>query len=515
MWGLDAVCGPRGLAPTRTNPTAGSNPLPGLAGVNVDGDPSNDRPVFGNQFISDKDVSFATGSNFSKIDASGLSVTANMDVAEGLALKSISAFRRLSADFGTDLDGSPIDIGDTSFSTNQRQYSQELQLIGSSFQKRLDWVLGAYYFHEKGDLTDFVPFGEGLVQVDGENLFKNIAYAAFTNLTYSVTDAFAVSFGLRFTDEHKDFEGRQRDLNSLPFKMGFPAQAFPDPSDVTRIYPIGTQRREFDDFTTRVALEYSLTDDIFSYASFSQGTKSGGFTTRLLVPEPMPNVAPDFDTEKADSYEIGLKTQLFGRRLQANLAAFYTQYDDIQVTVQRNISPTFENAGEGVIRGIELEFQSLVTDRLRLDGGLGILDAEYSDLEPETVLDRSDRFVNTPDFSANLNGSYAIPIDLEGGPLALDGELTVQADYTHKSNIANDAENNPFFFTDHVNVVNASLTWAPNAPTRIGSWELTLGVRNLTDTRYVVSGFENPGIGFTFANFSRPREWYLSVRFRR
>ncbi len=208
MWGLAAVCGPRGLAPTRSNPTAGSNPLPGLAGVNVDGDPSNDRPVFGNQFISSKDVSFGTGSNFSKIDASGLSVTANMDIGEGLALKSISAFRRLSADFGTDLDGSPIDIGDTSFSTNQRQYSQELQLVGSSFEKRLDWLLGAYYFHEKGDLTDFVPFGEGLVQVDGENLFTNIAYAAFTNLTYSVTDAFSVSLGVRFTDEHKDFAGR-------------------------------------------------------------------------------------------------------------------------------------------------------------------------------------------------------------------------------------------------------------------------------------------------------------------
>jgi iron complex outermembrane receptor protein len=228
----------------------------------------------------------------------------------------------------------------------------------------------------------------------------------------------------------------------------------------------------------------------------------------------MPNVAPDFDTEKADSYEIGIKTQLFDDRLQANVAAFYTQYDDIQVTVQRNISPTFENAGEGVIRGIELEFQSLITDRLRLDGGVGVLDAEYHDLEDGTVLQRSDRFVNTPDFSANLNGSYAIPIRVRV-PFALDGELTIQADYTHKSNVANDAENNPLFFVRHINVVNASLTWAPSESTRIGSWEVTLGVRNLGDERYVASGFENPGIGFSLANFSRPREWFLSFRFRR
>ncbi|MNC97596.1 hypothetical protein D3C83_152990 [compost metagenome] len=59
------------------------------------------------------------------------------------------------------------------------------------------------------------------------------------------------------------------------------------------------------------------------------------------------------------------------------------------------------------------------------------------------------------------------------------------------------------------------MTWAPTASNRLGNWELTLGLRNVGNERYIASGFENPGIGFSLANFNRPREWFLSFRFRR
>jgi len=501
---LAAACGPRafGAAPSLGLNADGAP----LLGANTDLDPTNDRLSFGDQFITGKDNSFGTGSNFSKVDSAGTALTLNWSLPNEMEFRSISATRRLAARFGIDLDGSPISIADTSFETNQKQYSQEFQLTGLSFGGRLNWVVGAFYFHEQGDLTDFVPFAEGIVQVFGENFFKNESFAGFVNTNFSLTDRLGLTFGIRHTDEDKEFEGRQRDLNALPSKLGVPAAAHPDPSDVTRLYPLGTQHKDFKDRSIRLALEYQWTDDVLLYTSFSQGTKSGGFTTRLLVPEPNPNVAPDFDEETADSYEIGLKSRLFEDRLQLNLAAFYTLYDDIQVTVQRNISPTFENAGEGVIRGVEAEFEALVTDRLRLSGGIGVLDAEYSSLEAGTVLDRSDQFVNTPDLSANLTANYTIPWVADF--MALNGEFRVQASYTHKSNIANDAENNPFLFTNNVNVINASLTYSSYA----SNWETTLGVRNLTDTRYIVSGFNNPGVGVTNAIYSRPREFFVSVR---
>jgi len=504
---LAGVCGPRAVGVV-AQPGLNADGAP-LLGANVDADPSNDRLLFGDQFIVDKDRSFATGSNFSRVTTSGLSTTLDWELAEDLSLKSISAMRRLSSKFGTDLDGSPIDIADLSFTTHQKQYSQEFQLTGLALDSRLNWVVGLYYFHEKGDLTDFVPFGEGLVQVFGENFFTNESFAGFVNLNYSLTDRWSMTFGVRHTDEDKEFEGRQRDLNAFPNKLGLPAAAHPDPNDVTRIYPLGVQHRDFKDRSLRLGLEYQWDDDVLMYASFSQGTKSGGFTTRLLVPEPNPNVAPDFDEETADSYELGVKSRLFDDRLQLNLAAFYTRYDDIQVTVQRNISPTFENAGKGAIRGIEAEFEGLVTDRFRLSGGIGVLDAQYRELEPGTVLDRGDRFVNTPSFSASLTANYDMPVNWAA--LGLEGELRLQSSLSHKSNVANDAENNPLFYENHINVVNGSITYASFR----SNIEVTLGVRNLTDSRHVTSGFENPGIGISSAIFANPRELYLSVRFWR
>jgi len=68
-----------------------------------------------------------------------------------------------------------------------------------------------------------------------------------------------------------------------------------------------------------------------------------------------------------------------------------------------------------------------------------------------------------------------------------------------------------FFFEDHTNVFNRAISFSPPEE----NWDITLGCGNLTDTRYVVSGFENAGAGFTSAVFSRPREWYLTISLRR
>lgn len=491
---LQQACGVRALAGTA------------LASVNTDGDATNDRLFYGSQFISGKDTSFATGSNFSKLDTSGGSATLTLEPSSGVTLKSITAFRRLHAKFGTDLDGSPLNIADLSFDTLQNQYSEEVQLSGVALGGSLEWLLGGYYFHERGNLTDFVPFAEGLVQIFGQNSFKNEAFAGFASATYHVDDALSVSVGLRHSDEDKEFEGKQRDLNAFVSKLPIGA-VFPDPNDPTRIYPLGEQHKSFKDLDSRISLQYRITEELFSYASYTQGTKTGGWSTRLQAPvTPDPNVAPDFDSEKADSYEIGLKSNALDDRLRANVAAFYTVYDNIQVTVQRDTSPVFENAGDGVVRGIELELEALPVERLALRGSAGVLDAHYTKLDPLSVLQKGNQFVNTPDFSLNVSGDYEIP--LTGVLPRLDGGLGLHLDWSHKNHVDNDAENNPYFYEGRINVLNAALSFAP----KDAIWEIVWGVHNVTDTRFVVSGFQNAGVGFTSAIYSRPREWYLTLR---
>lgn len=493
--GLGGPCGPRA--------TVGS----ALAGVNADDTNTNDRLLLNNQFLTkDMDVSYAAGSNFSILTSWGVSGIADWDVASNATLKSITAYRKVGSKFGVDISGSPIVGGDTSFDTNQKQFSQELQLTGRG---RLNWLVGAYYFKENGDLTDFVPFFEGIVQVYGQNFFDNKAWALFTNLDFKVSNKFSIAGGLRYTGEDKQFEGKQRDLNAFPSKVGFPAFLHPDPNDLTRIYPLGVNIKKFTDWSPKVNASLHLTDHAMAYASFSQGFKSGGWTTRLLVPEttvdangnPIPGPAPDFDPETATAYEVGLKSRFLDQRVQLNTAAFWTNYDQIQIVVQKGVSPTFENAGDGHIRGFEVELQAQASDSLSLDSSFGYLDAAYTRLEDKATITLNNKFVNTPKYTFHLGAEYAVYLKSRA-------RLALRGDYTRKDTIYNDAENTPQLIQDPVNLLNAALTYT----SRNGRWSAALGGRNITDERYIYSGFRNPGAGLTIANYSRPAEWFFKLR---
>jgi iron complex outermembrane recepter protein len=499
MLQLTGACGPRGTVGTP------------LASANADADPFNDRLPYGNQYITgDIDTSFAKGSNYSKLDAFGLSATLDWALGEAVNLKSITAYRDSEANFGSDLGGAPFVVADLSFTQNQDQFSQELQLTGTAFDDRFKWLVGAYYFQEDGDLTDYVPFLEGLVQVFGPNFFDNRAAGAFTHLNFKVTDWFSVTAGLRYTDEHKEFEGRQQDLNSLPAKTGFPIPLHPIPTDTTRLYPLGVNTKDFTDTSPKVGVEFQPSQDILVYASYSEGFKSGGWTTRLLVPETavvngmtVPGPAPDFDPETATAYEVGLKSRLFDNRARLNVAVFDTRYDDIQVTVQRGISPTFENAGDGKITGAEVELAALLGDDLEIGVGLGYLDARYTSLQVGSLVEKSDKFVNTPEFAGSVTADYHL--NLTGG-----AALLFHGDWAHRDDVANDAVNNAVLNQDAIDLFNASVGYTSSD----GRWELLLGGRNLSDKRYIVSGFQNDGIGISSAVYSRPREWYLTLRIK-
>ncbi len=491
------------IAPVCTLPLATTGAV--LAGANVDADLNNDRLPINDQYIlNDIDKSYAEGSNFSQVKTWGLTTTIDWAFTPEVNMKSITAYRELDAIMGADFDGGmPFVAGDASFDTQQEQLSQELQFTGVALNGQLDWLLGAYYFYEEGSLTDYVPLLGGLIQVLGPNEFENQAYALFTHLNYAMTDRWSATFGVRYTREDKEFEGGQRDLNMFPARTGFPAAGHPDPDDLTRIYPIGVQTKDFDDISLRLGAEYRFSDTTFGYASYAEGFKSGGWTTRLLVPEPNPNVAPEFDQEQATSYELGIKSQLLDNRLQLNGAVFFTDYENIQVTVQRGVSPTFDNAGDGDIRGVELAFLALPADRWSVTGSIGYIDAEYTDLDTtvDPNLTQDDKFVNTPDWATHLALEYSLP-------LSNGSQFQFHVHHSYKSAIANDAVNTPSLVADSVNLYHAHVSYV--MPSQ--DFTITLGGRNLSDERYIYSGFAHP-IGFTSANYSRPREWYVTFRY--
>ncbi len=134
------------------------------------------RLPYGDHFVTDDiDETYSSGSNFSDVKTYGYSGTVDWRINDGLSLKSITAYRKLESKFGTDVDASPENMIDTSFTMDQKQLSEELQLNVTAFDDRLKSVLGAYYFTEEGGLLDTVTFASGLLQVFGPNDFKNKA----------------------------------------------------------------------------------------------------------------------------------------------------------------------------------------------------------------------------------------------------------------------------------------------------------------------------------------------------
>jgi iron complex outermembrane receptor protein len=535
------------------SPTPAVMPLmPPLSGVNVDDDPFNNRLPYDSRFETGNiDTSYATGNSFSKLKNWGVAATLEWAVGGGAKIKSITAYRDMQWDVGMDLDGSPIQILETSFDMPQHEFSEELQLNGAAVSDRLNYSIGAYYFREAGHLHDYVIFPGGLLMVDGPNDLETKAQALYAHLNFKVTDQFGITVGARYTKETKHFEGHQHDDNALTYKItgcypydavfdplpfgppgGIPnptgltcqqALGFPSATEPYRFFPPGVQTLDFSNTSPTVGFEYHFSDDVMLYASYSKGYKTGSWTTRLSAPHPVYNDLPgggsslDFDPEHATAEELGLKSELLDRRLRLNLAAFHTKYDGIQLNSQQGISPTLVNAGDAKIYGFEAEATAVMGGGFSMNAAFGYTHAEYTRLNNVTdngaVLTLNSCPLRTSDPNSACDLPKTPKYKFYVGPqyttnLAGGSTLTFNADWTYTAKLFNDLGNEELLKRDATNIVNASITYG--APE--DRWQFTIGGTNLSDERYIVSGQNQGGVAVIDSVYNRPREWFASVK---
>jgi len=511
-------------------PRGSVDSLVGLAplfGVNVDANPNNNRLPYDDRFIAPGiDRSYATGNNFQKLTNWGLNGTISYELSDTITLKSISAYRELHWKVGQDLDNSPLTFLATSFSLNQKQYSEEVQLLGSALDKKLNFVLGGYYFNESGDLHDYVTFAEGILQVDGPNNLSTQNFAAFGQIDYRPIDLVSFTVGGRFTRENKKFEGFQGDVNGLNYKilnfLGVPgceslspnpiseqcriAAGFPNPGQPLRYYIAGVQKKSFNNFAPKLGLQLHPGRDLLVYGSWSKGYKTGGYTTRLSNPLP---TAPGFGVEKATTWELGVKSTLFDRRLQLNAAAFTTRYTGIQLNFQQGVSPVVQNAGDARIKGFEVEAVAAFIRGFTLTGSVGYLDAYYTSVDGPAVVPpnalqagvaKGISLPKTPHWKFNISPRYQIDLGSRGKLIAL-------ANFTHTTPLKNDTEGTFLLDRPTTDILDVNLTYQEPG----GRWSLTAGGTNVTDERYLVTGQAQLAGGQIYGTYSRPAEWYLRL----
>ncbi|HEY8352665.1 MAG TPA: TonB-dependent receptor, partial [Sphingomonadales bacterium] len=511
----------------------GEGGLPGLFNAGVPGGvclpeagPSQFTNPFcyNSQYVRPLDSLETTASGYNQSDADilGASLRLQWSGFDDMEITSITAYRDVKVDIAQDLYGSPYFYGNIAQDIDWWQLSQEFQVSGDAASNRLHYVLGLYYSHEAA--TQRFPVNLMLVNFLSGGEIKNDSYAAFGQVTYDFTEELALTLGARYTRDERRFNPGLQEIISYEPAPTIPIPGFVNVVDGafgppgTPLFPAGWYKRTSNSFTPMATLSYDFTPDVMGYASVSKGFKGGGFTMRYFPPVmPDPGTDPDdiisyAGPEKALSYEIGIKSELFDKRLRLNLAGFFTKYKDIQVTYVIDpdgpgpigeFVPVLANAGTAHIKGIELEMTAVPTTWLRLDGSLGYIDAEYKSFSEDALANFPDainlRLQNTPKWTANIGGTVVFFEDQ-------NGQLFARADYSYRSSQFKEFSNDPALFQDGYGILGASLTYV--SPDE--RWEIAVGGTNLTDEAYIISG--ETSSEYSRAVVSRPREWYARLK---
>ncbi|MFA7555264.1 MAG: TonB-dependent receptor [Spongiibacteraceae bacterium] len=368
------------------------NPDASAAGFNLYSYLQSDYPDEGSTDIGNRDYA----------DIEGHAFTVSWQASDDISLKSITAKRKFNTDAVSDYDGSNLSFYTVSRQVDYEQFSQEFQIIGQ--HENINWVAGYYHFSEEGTYySPRIVFGEfgGNDTVYSFAGIDNKLDAVFGQLDWvpSFQPALTFSVGARYSEETKKAKRAYGD-----FDDELPADYIIPPTNLGKL--------DLDSNTSVMAsVSWTVSDDITLYGKYSEGYRSGGYDSQTNDPAAFEK---PYDSELLSAYEAGLKSRWLDNRVQFNMAAFFSQYDELQITVfDPAVASSFvENAGEAEISGVEFELLVMPTDNLTLSLGYGYIDPEYKrydffDAGSNQLTDISDvaKFTQAPErsFSAVLD----------------------------------------------------------------------------------------------------------------
>ncbi len=428
------------------------------------------------------------------LDLDGFSINASWSISETLDLVSITSFRSLDGFWSRDEDGSPMEIVATVNDFDQEQTTQEFQLKGIAKDGALHWIAGAFFFEEDGCHLDLVYLYGATFSSGG--CIDNKSQAIFVQGTYDFSEDWSLTLGGRYTDEEKSFAADQVVSRDELFGSA--------KGDL--LLPTAPAKVDVDETNFHINLARHFSSNTMGYVSFSDSFKGATFTQRIFPPR---DVVPIAQPEFVETYEIGFKTTFANGRARLNGAYFDSDYTDIQVTVleSANAGTTTANAASGDIRGFELELYAAPIDNLKLELGLGYLDAGYSKvggIAEAAGLSPDFDFVNAPEWS--LNSAISYDFRLNNG-----WNLSPRLEYNYNSEIYNDSQNNLSIRQKGIGIINASVS----ITTADERWTIRAVGKNLGDKLVIISGFSDPFFtGATEATVLTPRTGMLSAEYK-
>jgi iron complex outermembrane receptor protein len=385
--------------------------------------------------------------------------------------------------------------GDNDFWAGNRTNVSEVEATEESYELRiaqngdtLQWLAGLYYYNNDSESL----FDAGAPSGFGSDTTSS---AVFGQATWSISDTLSVTGGLRYSEDEID------------------GSSLLDPSE-----PESSVK--FDDVSWKLSVEKNLTEVSLLYGSVSTGYKTGGLNGGSQS-------NPTFDQEEVIAYEIGSKNQLHDGRLQLNVAIFYYDYSDLQVSgidvvpqldEEGNPIPDPDNPGAFLVEsvntsnsnidssemyGAEIEWIALVSDNFLIDGNIGLLKTDVGNGEVDNAAifgavptDVSgNQLRKAPESSFNLGLQHTLELS------SLGGSLTSRLDFHYEDEQYHDVLNRPQDLEGSYTKTDISTTYRNDS----GRYFVQLYGRNLEDNDVRTTIFQS-AIGPTSA-FAAPRTY--------
>jgi len=508
------------------------------------------------------------GSQLSSLEGYGFALNVDGGLTDWLKLNSITAYRAWEQTFSIDGDLSPARDQFGNNDLTHWFWSQELRL-NAEITKHINSTVGAYYSDEKTTyytlqdiryvaanipplnlpppfaLTPLFP-----LQFIGNDPVRTKSKAVFGTLIWNATDALTFTGGLRYTKDFKSYTFYRYNLDGKtingfldPVGAAYGAgYSGPDTLDYNHngntseiVTALTGRTATFQGSKTdyRFSADYRFNPSVLAYFNVSTGYKAGG-----VGPRPFNAAqAVSFGPEKLTSYELGLKTDLFERKLRVNGAVFYNDFKDAQLTLLS--CPQFggpgpcalpQNAGNAKVKGAEIEILATPIDHLQFDISGSYLKWDWKCVNASVVTTDPVKLAAFPGCSSDpsIVGLLSpAPIGLlkskwsAGGQYEIGlggaGSFTPRFDVTYQGALAGSdlapAPGSPSAVYGQIpgyTVANARFTWR-NEPRDL---DIALEVTNLTDKYYFLSKFDltGAGAGTITGSPGRPREWAITVK---
>lgn len=193
-------------------------------------------------------------------------------------------------------------------------------------------------------------------------------------------------------------------------------------------------------FSPRLGLDYQASEQISVYALISQGHRIGGFNTAGPLSQTFAggprNPTREYDGDTLWNYEIGSKALLHDGRVQARVAAFFTDWRDIQSDQFLPSGLAYAvNVGDGANQGIEIETNWKPTPGLEIRANALLADPRITRPSPSFNSRGDAGLPGVPSVSANVNAVWRGPVGW-----GLEGIVEGSVNYVGDSRLTFDAE---------------------------------------------------------------------------